>query len=228
MEDFMLYPKNQTPSLHNDLFKDPASEYRGTPFWAWNGKLNDEKLEEQIHNFQKMGLGGFHMHVRTGMDSPYLDEEFMGHIRHCVEVAKKEHMLAWLYDEDRWPSGTAGGQVTKGKPENARKTLLMTVLPYTEDRIYRNTRPEPGRGQENMRQENGELLAIYDVVLNEDGTLSHAKRVSEDTPLTENATRWYAYMEHATEDPWFNKCAYVDTLNPDAIREFIEITHSKN
>lgn len=221
----MLYPKNQSSSLQEELFKNPTSEYRGTPFWAWNGKLTKEKLGEQIQNFKKMGLGGFHMHVRTGMDSPYLDDEFMGYIRHCVEIAKDENMLAWLYDEDRWPSGTAGGRVTKGKPENARKTLLFTVMPYTEDRRYRNTRPEPGRGQENMRQENGELLAVYDILLNDDGTLASASRVCEDAPLTENATRWYAYMEYATEDPWFNNCAYVDTLNPDAIREFIEITH---
>lgn len=221
----MLYKKNQAPELSEELFKNPSSEYRGTPFWAWNGKLNKEKLQEQILNFKKMGLGGFHMHVRTGMDSPYLDEEFMDYIQHCTEIAKKEEMLAWLYDEDRWPSGTAGGRVTKNKPENARKTLLFTVTPYSPDRHCRNTRPEPGRGQENIRQENGELLAVYDILLNEDGTLSASTRVTESAPLTDGCTRWYAYMEYATEDPWFNNCAYVDTLNPDAIREFIEITH---
>lgn len=90
----MLYPKNQTSKLAKELFENPSSEYRGTPFWAWNGKLNNEKLGEQIQNFKKMGLGGFHMHVRTGMDSPYLDDEFMGYIRHCVEIAKDENMLA--------------------------------------------------------------------------------------------------------------------------------------
>lgn len=221
----MLYPKNQTSSLSKELFENPSSEYRGTPFWAWNGKLDDSILSEQIQNFKKMGLGGFHMHVRTGLTDSYLDEAFMDHIRHCVQTAKDENMLAWLYDEDRWPSGTAGGRVTAGKPQNARKTLLFTTLPYTEGRIYRNTRPEPGRGQDNMRQENGELLAVYDVRLNEDGTLAQALRVQESDPLCADSTRWYAYMEYASEDPWFNNQAYVDTLNPDAIREFIEITH---
>ena len=129
------------------FFQNPTSEYRGTPFWAWNGKLSKEELLRQIHVFKKMGLGGFHMHVRTGMDTPYLNEEFMDFVKFCVDVAEKEEMLAWLYDEDRWPSGTAGGRVTAGKPENARKTLMLTVNPYTEDRPYQSHKPEPGRGQ---------------------------------------------------------------------------------
>ena len=81
----MLYPKNQEKVLSDSLFKNPTSEYRGTPFWAWNGRLSDEELKAQIDIFEKMGLGGFHMHVRTGMDSPYLSEEFMEHIRFCIE-----------------------------------------------------------------------------------------------------------------------------------------------
>ncbi len=65
------------------------------------------------------------MHVRVGMSSPYLSDEFMGHIRTCVEKARNENMLAWLYDEDKWPSGYAGGYVTK-KRENRQKYLLFT------------------------------------------------------------------------------------------------------
>lgn len=221
----MLYPNNQTASLQKELFQTPASEYRGTPFWAWNGKLDPEKLISQIHIFKEMGLGGFHMHVRTGMDSPYLNEEFMSYIRLCIEKAREEQMLAWLYDEDRWPSGTAGGRVTAGKPENARKSLLFTTEPYPQPPIFRSGQPEPGRGQENIRQENGILLAVYDIVLNGDGTLKQADRTKGETPLSEGAIRWYAYMEHASEDPWFNNSSYSDTLNPDAVSEFINLTH---
>ena len=122
----MLYPQNQSKKLSDQLFKNPTCEYRGTPFWAWNGKMKTETLDEQIDMMKKMGLGGFHMHVRTGMDSPYLDEEFMGYVRFCVEKAKKEKMLAWLYDEDRWPSGAAGGKVTAAHPEYATRGLLFT------------------------------------------------------------------------------------------------------
>ena len=221
----MLYPKNSAPKLDAALFREPTSEYRGTPFWAWNGKLDKDELLSQIEIFKKMGLGGFHMHVRTGMDSPYLSGEFMDFIQFCVEKARERGMLAWLYDEDRWPSGTAGGRVTKDKPENARKALLMTTEPYAPDRPNMAKRPEPGRGQESIRQDNGDLLAVYDVILNDKGELVSAKRIGEDDQA--QGVKWYAYMEHATADPWFNDCAYVDTLRPEAIDEFIKVTHDE-
>ena len=128
----MLYPKNNEQTLSAELFQNPTSEYRGTPFWAWNGVLDDEELKRQIDIFKTMGLGGFHMHVRTGLDVPYLSEEFMDHIRFCVEEARKRGMLAWLYDEDRWPSGAAGGLVTKD-PKYRERHLLFTVNKRDDD-----------------------------------------------------------------------------------------------
>ena len=68
----------------------------------------------------------------------------MGYIRHCIDEAKDNQMLAWLYDEDRWPSGTAGGRVTAGKPEHARKSLLFTTTPYPEESLRKSQEPEAG------------------------------------------------------------------------------------
>ena len=74
----MLYDKNRNnPALDPELFKNPTAEYRGTPFWAWNCELDEAELLRQIDVFKEMGLGGFHMHVRTGMATPYLSDEFM-------------------------------------------------------------------------------------------------------------------------------------------------------
>ena len=140
----MLYPHNLTEKLQDELFRQPGSEYRGTPFWAWNGKLDDKELARQIDMFEKMGMGGFHIHVRTGMDAPYLDEAFMGHVRFCLEQAKKRQMLTWLYDEDRWPSGTAGGKVTSENPEYAMKYLLFTPTPYGSGKAPDLSQPHPG------------------------------------------------------------------------------------
>ena len=44
----MLYKKNQSKKLDPALFKSPTAEYRGTPFWAWNDKLDKEDLLWQI------------------------------------------------------------------------------------------------------------------------------------------------------------------------------------
>lgn len=233
----MLYTKNSAPKLSDELFKNPTAEYRGTPFWAWNGRLDEETLREQIRIFKEMGLGGFHMHVRTGLQDPYLTESFMKAIGVCVDEAKKQEMLAYLYDEDRWPSGSAGGLVTAEKAEDghrkyARQSLLFTIEPYSPERPYKASKPEPGRGQGSIRQDNGDLLAVYDIRLDKQGRLEKADLLTAKTeeeaaklPLEEGCIRWYAYREYATEDPWFNNFPYVDTLNPEAIRKFIDVTH---
>ena len=90
-------------------FKHPTSEFRGAPFWAWNGKLDPEELRKQVRIMHRMGLGGFFMHSRVGLNTPYLGPEWMKCVDACVDEAEKLDMQAWLYDEDRWPSGAAGG-----------------------------------------------------------------------------------------------------------------------
>ena len=41
----MLYSKNLSPTLSDDLFRNPTAEYRGTPFWSWNDLLTKEELD---------------------------------------------------------------------------------------------------------------------------------------------------------------------------------------
>ena len=128
----MLYKKKNEKSLTKELFKNPTSEYRGAPFWAWNCKLEKDELLRQIEVFKEMGLGGYHMHVRTGMATEYLSDEFLALIKACVEKGKEEGMYSYLYDEDRWPSGSAGGLITKNK-ENRQKFILFTPVSYEEN-----------------------------------------------------------------------------------------------
>lgn len=63
--------------------------------------------------FGQMGFSGFFMHSRTGLETEYLGEEWFRLINRCADYAAEKGMEAWLYDEDRWPSGSAGGMVTK-------------------------------------------------------------------------------------------------------------------
>lgn len=215
----MLYKKNVAPHLSDELFKNPTAEYRGTPFWAWNCKLDQKELEWQLEIFKKMGFGGAHMHVRTGMATPYLSDEYMELIKACVEKAKSEDMLAWLYDEDRWPSGAAGGLVTKEKRYRGRY-LLFTPTPY--DNGKNAIKSEHGSA-EAERAENGQLLACYDIALDPNGYLVNWTVIDEDTPAQHE--KWYAYMEINQESPRYNNQAYVNTLDKAAIDRFVEITY---
>ena len=215
----MLYPKREQ-KLSPEDFRNPSSEYRATPFWAWNNKLDKDELCRQIEQFKKMGFGGFHMHVRTGMATEYLGDEYMGIVRACVEKARQEKMLAWLYDEDRWPSGAAGGLVTID-PKYRIRHLLLTRKPYGAlSDIIAEKQSKASSG----RCENGELVACFDVTLDKNGDLERYKTIGEK----DNAAgfKLYAYMETALPNPWFNNQCYANTLDPATIGEFIRVTYT--
>ena len=199
----MLYKQNKARELPDELFRNPTAEYRGTPFWSWNCKLDERELLRQIDELKEMGFGGFHIHSRTGMVTEYLGDEFMRLVRSCVKKAKKEDMLAWLYDEDRWPSGFAGGIVTKEKKYRARH-IVLTPTPPKEEWVHLDY----GR---------------YDVTLNDDGTLHRYRRLSDGE--TAQGRLYYAYVAVNGDARWYNNQAYVDVMNPDAIDRFIEVTH---
>lgn len=215
----MLYKKNFTPTLSEKLFKNPTSEYRGTPFWAWNDWLTKEELYRQIDVFKEMGLGGFHMHVRTGLKNKYLSTEYMELVKACVEKAKDENMLAWLYDEDRWPSGAAGGLVTCDERYRARN------LVFTTERVGKVYSSGDHSRSDGGRSGNEKLLACYDVELDENGYLESYKKIDEKDEA--NGTKWYAILSVYGPNSWHNDQSYADTLNKDAINRFIEVTHEK-
>ncbi len=200
-------------------FRNPPSQYRGAPFWAWNCKLDKETMVRQVEYFKQMGLGGFHMHCRTGLDTEYMSDEFLDIVKACVQKAKDEKMLAWLYDEDRWPSGFAGGLVTKDVQYRSR---CLAFSPFSQEQ-----RANGGKKVTNDRSdfdhEHARLLARYDIQL-KDGFLQSYRRL-QDGVTGENV--WYAYLELSLENPWYNNQTYVDTLNKKAIERFIETTHEK-
>lgn len=109
------------------LFKNPTAQYRGKPFWAWNGRLEEQQLHDQIDWMEKMGFGGYFMHSRTGLETEYLGEEWFSLTNSCADYGERKGLESWLYDEDRWPSGIAGGMVTQ-KEEYRASFLKMELL----------------------------------------------------------------------------------------------------
>ena len=216
----MFYKKNTEKVLSKELFKNPTSEYRGTPFWAWNCELEEDELLRQIEIFKEMGLGGFHMHVRSGLSIPYLGEEHMALVKSCVEKARNEDMIAYLYDEDRWPSGSAGGLVTKQNDDYRQKELRLTTVPYVAaNKLF----TLEGHEGERARTEEGELITCFDIVLDEKGYLKSYKQIGENDAA--EGTKWYAYFDYTAKRTWFNNESYVDTLSKSAMDKFIDITY---
>ena len=215
----MLFEQS-TKEFSREAFQNPDACYRGTPFWSWNTLMTKEMIEAQILEFKKMGMGGFHVHVRVGLKNQYMSDEFLELVRFCNEKAKENGMLCWLYDEDRYSSGIAGGEVTKNVFFRAR-WLKLTVhkdeemLDSFEEFIKKQSRNEKVRGC---------FLKAYDISL-EDGYLKKASVIGAEDRA--EGVKWYLYEELAKESPWCNNQTYVDTLKKDAIAEFIHLTHER-
>ncbi|TDZ41272.1 hypothetical protein CTRI78_v009797 [Colletotrichum trifolii] len=217
----LTYPKSAEP-FNQDLFKNPTSEYRGCPLWSWNTKLDKEKLLRQIDYLQEMGMGGFHMHVRTGLDTDYMGPEFMDRVRDCVEYAESKGMLACLYDDDRWPSGVAGGKVVKQYPEHKTKHILFTPRPYGTVELGGGCAPSSAAA---CRSEEGYLLARFSIKLDENGRLESSRKLQDGEDAEPGARLWYAYVEINPPSSWFNGQTYIDTMSTEAMTRFLESTH---
>lgn len=229
----MLYKKNSEKVLADSTFRAPTSEYRGTPFWAWNCKMTREILEKQIVYLKEMGFGGFHMHSRSGMDNEYLSEEFMSLVRACTDKAKSENMLAWLYDEDRWPSGAAGGLVTRDPKYRAR---ILYFAPANRIKTSKESENAKLVGDKPLYDMSGELpmkaaiaegkpyfIAAYDVVLDGDGYLKSYKKIARGARAV--GEKWIAFSATQGMRDWYNGYCYLDTMSPAAVKRFVEVTH---
>lgn len=181
--------------------------YRGLPFWAWNTALDADKIREQINTFAEMGFGGFVIHARNGLATEYLGADYLEMVRLAVACAKERGMKVWIYDEDRWPSGCAGGRVTVER-RFRQKSVLFTKQP-------RKCVP----AEEGKREGKPYLLAAYRVAIDPVGFLT----ACEQTDAAH--ANLFAYVLTAEDSPRFNGQAYVDTMNPEAIARFIDLTY---
>lgn len=190
-------------------FSEPTSEYRAKPFWAWNGKMQPEEVRRQIRVMKRMGLGGFFMHSRVGLDTPYLAEEWFECVGACIDEAKKLDMQAWLYDEDRWPSGAAGGLVTKD-PQHRHKYLSIEII----------DKPVV------VKDEDG-FIAVFTATI--DGV--KVKNVSRQQcgSITPGKGEKILLFRQKTSGcfSWYNGYTYLDVMSEDAVAAFIKCTHEK-
>ena len=211
----MMYEKSKSEKLDIELFKNPTSEYRGAPFWSWNSYLEKNRLKKQIGIFKEMGFGGFHMHSRTGLEDKYLGKSFMEAIRFCADEAEKEKMLAYLYDDDRWPSGAAGGLISV-KPENRAKFLKFTSEPVEDKTVSFNEAYHTGDPC---------LYRVFDVVFNDDGVMESYKTIDESQQA--QGVKRYAYIYSQPLTQWYNGYTYGNTLSKSVMQEFVNMTHEK-
>lgn len=93
-------------------------DFRPAPFWFLNHELADEEILFQLDKLKEAHVSGAFMHPRAGnFPQTYGSKEWFEKIDFICEEAEKRGLKMWLYDEDPFPSGVAGGRVFLEHPE---------------------------------------------------------------------------------------------------------------
>lgn len=104
------------PMIDRRTFIDPPARFRGAYFWSINDSLDPDRLREQIRQMKLQGQGGAFFHARDGLPDTYLADRFLRSFEAALDECTRLGMYLWLYDEDRFPSGFAGGFVVGPAP----------------------------------------------------------------------------------------------------------------
>lgn len=226
--------------------------YRPVAFWSLNHALEEEELRRQIADMDAQGLAGFVLHPRSGLLTPCLSEEWFRCIEAAVDEADRRGMQAWLYDEDPYPSGVAGGRVTAQRPDLRAQALDCRMQAVRGPaRVQMDLPMETIHMAVAVRLENGEIVERRDV-LPYIGSLRlkwHAERkyhayypttFSKPIPqyrsdasgpqlrlvwdAPEGEWQVLVYIRRYC-GPYFLFDSYTDTLKPEAVRYFLDLAY---
>lgn len=210
----MEVPVMQDNNLR-DNFMNPPEGYGMVPFWFWNDDLDEEHLLFQMKEMKEKGIEEFIIHARLGIRVVYLSDVWFEKVRFTLEKAEALGMKVWIYDEENWPSGYAGGRVLADNPEFCAKYLSMEKLRTDQGDIYI---PQKNKHQLEcllVRKADGRLINLT-------GSITDGK--------VKNENYRDAYVFHMGDTLWnpaYSKERYVDLLSRKSAASFMKHTHEE-
>ncbi len=184
------------------LFAQPPRDYSTAPLWVWNDRMTDEKVVRTLHDLASQGVKQVFVHPRPGLITPYLSDEWFRAWKTALRTAEQLDMNVWIYDENSYPSGFAGGLVPEALPDARGKRLNLKVV----------ERPKPS----------DELLAVFR--LNADGSYQSVTDAVRGGQVLPKGRYLQATVQLAPSTPWFAGKFYVDLMKPGVTEKFLEIT----
>lgn len=205
-------------------FFAPTAEYRPAPLWVWNDDMQPERIRLQLKEMADHGFGGAFVHPRPGLVTPYLSEEWFALWGIALEEAQRLGLKLYIYDENSYPSGFAGGHVPAELPD-----CLANCV------VFKEYGPE----------ELGELVRLSSPMLNRPGQPIRAfamRRGSSDgewnmqrdltlLPIEEwerhGESFWLFELGTPETNSWLGGFAYTDLLRPEVTAHFLRTTHEQ-
>src|ERR1035437_8212863 len=107
------------------LFKNPPREYSTGPLWVWNDMLTEQQIRDTMRDLASQKVKQVWVHPRPGLMTPYLSADWFRLWKVALKEAERLDMNVWIYDENSYPSGFAGGWVPELMPESRGRGLAF-------------------------------------------------------------------------------------------------------
>ena len=195
-----------TARLQLSELQNPPAIYRSAPFWSWNGEMEEQRVSDQLTSFYKVGMGGGFIHSRSGLKTPYMEEQWFACVQAAIDTAVREGGKVYLYDEDRYSSGFAGGEVCRRNPDFRQRHLTVATAPVPD----------------------GDTLAVFAVRRSDPTKVTAYRRLGEGEVAAEGEETWWFQVCDFVRNPnWHNHCDPIDICNAEAVDTFIALTHDR-
>jgi hypothetical protein len=181
------------------LFKNPSADFSTSPFWVWNDKVTHEKIDSQLVSYRDIGIRQVIIHPRPGLITPYLTAEWFALVNYAVEKAKSMGMKIWLYDENSYPSGFAGGNVPARMPE-ARSIMLQRIETLNPDTLKLK------------------IICKFQKTRDKYVLIDSSSQVKSEIPFIV-----FAELP-APSSAWFGGFSYVDIMQKKVTQQFLDLT----
>ncbi len=207
--------------IETALFRNPPLRYRPVAFWFLNHRLEEIELRRQVREMAEKGMGGIMLHARDGLRTAYLKDEWKIALDAAISEAEKHGMEVWLYDENHYPSGTAGDNLQIKAPDRTMKSLkvLREIIAGSNEEVHFGSEKLPGDVMV--------LAASFD----------NARAADLSSSVSNGVFNWRVPGEWGktivivlkevsyTTYPSHKFSTYPDYLDPDLTDEFIALTH---
>ncbi|MCF7973164.1 MAG: hypothetical protein K9N55_05085 [Phycisphaerae bacterium] len=190
-----------TSAQVRQVFADPPREYSSGPLWVWNDRLTPEQIVSTLQDMAGQHVRQVFVHPRPGLMTPYLSDEWFDLWRVALKEAERLDMNVWIYDENSYPSGFAGGFVPRLMPEARGRGLIM-------------------RDTETPKWQAG-TLAVFRLENGESQNVSQAVKAGEAVAPGQYLV---AEIRRADNKAWNAGGPYVDLLYPGVTEKFLEVT----